>query len=914
MKTFRQIMFSVIVILLTALMLFSVNCSSGGVQNQPPGGDSENANHYAAYIYSPDSANSRTIRSGLIVLLKSIPPPGYSAVEGAKIYPDFNRDMVVYSNTSGRFIIDLDAITAAKESRDIDNDTIDVIIEPPAETEFLPIKHTAAPQNKNGDYDKIILHPNARNIKVGQVIQLQAMGVYQGNRTEFIDPLSVDWEVDDETIGTIDEQGVFTGLNAGTAMITITYKSLSCTGKVFVRGIGAESYTLSGLVKDQNNNPVADAIVEITGIDTVSITSSEGSYLITDVPGSTELTIKVLVNGQVRYSAEIYLTEDTEYNIQIQNTTLPTGSIAGIVTSNTDNLPVREVLVTLGNLSTTTDNTGFYRIRNIPVGTYTVNFDKSGFVSHTASGKIEADSTTTLNVILVKIIETTTGTIKGRVVDCAGRGITGAQVNFEKSLSPSSTEKRGINSGSATTDSQGNFLFLDVQPGNYKVFASSEGYISNQEDTTVTAGKEANAIIRLLLEVNPAISGGRYHSLALRYDSTVWAWGRNDSAQLGNGTITNQGTPVQVAGKNGDGYLTGVIAIAAGDRHSLALKADGTVWTWGTCSNGRLGNGTTTGKSLYPTQVLKGDSESPDNYLQGVIAIAAGGDHSLALKSDGTVWAWGWNVFGALGDGNGGTTDARSTTPVQVLRGSSLGSDDYLQNIVSIAAGRYHSVALRNDGTVWTWGSNLNGQLGNGDLGWISEPDNLPKHSTTPVQVLKGNSHSTDDYLQNVASISSGFHHILAIKEDGALWVWGNNGCGQLGDNTITHRPTPIQPFKGASASDDSYFKNPIAVSAGHFHTMAIKADNTVWTWGRNLEGQLGINTTTKSYLPVQVLGPNGTGFLTDVYAVSGGQNYHSMALKTDNTIWVWGNNEFGQVGNDSPGTNRLTPIQIPVE
>ncbi|MBI5299281.1 MAG: RCC1 repeat-containing protein, partial [Deltaproteobacteria bacterium] len=196
-----------------------------------------------------------------------------------------------------------------------------------------------------------------------------------------------------------------------------------------------------------------------------------------------------------------------------------------------------------------------------------------------------------------------------------------------------------------------------------------------------------------------AIAGGSSHSLALKSNGTVWAWGYNGSGQLGDGTTTERDTPVQVSG------LSGVTAIASGNGHGLALKSDGTVWTWGYNTYGQLGDGTTTERHT-PVQVL--------GSLSGVTAIAGGfsNNHSLALKSDGTVWAWGANDFGQLGDG---TTTERHT-PVQV-------SD--LSGVTAIAGGSVHSLALKSDGTVWAWGYNSNGQLGDGST---TERD-------TPVQV-----------------------------------------------------------------------------------------------------------------------------------------------------------------------------------
>ncbi|SMB96533.1 Alpha-tubulin suppressor [Thermanaeromonas toyohensis ToBE] len=350
--------------------------------------------------------------------------------------------------------------------------------------------------------------------------------------------------------------------------------------------------------------------------------------------------------------------------------------------------------------------------------------------------------------------------------------------------------------------------------------------------------------------VQPMISAGTYHSLALKSDGTVWAWGQNSYGQLGDGTTTNRYTPVQVQG------LSDVVAVAAGGGHSLALKSDGTVWAWGANNYGQLGDGTTANR-YTPVQVQG---------LSGVVAIAAAlGSHSLALKSDGTVWAWGYNYYGQLGDG----TTTNRYTPVQVQG---------LSNVVAIAAGGSYSLALKSDGTVCAWGYNGQGQLGDGTT----------TNRYTPVQVQNQNLQSS------VVAIATHGNHSLALKSDGTVWAWGANAYGQLGDGTTTNRLTPVQVWN---------LSGVVAIAGGGNHSLALKSDGTVWAWGYNGAGQLGDGTTISRYTPVQVQGLSG------VVAVAGGSN-HSLALKSDGTVWAWGQNGYGQLG-DGTTTNRTTPVQV---
>ena len=244
--------------------------------------------------------------------------------------------------------------------------------------------------------------------------------------------------------------------------------------------------------------------------------------------------------------------------------------------------------------------------------------------------------------------------------------------------------------------------------------------------------------------------------------------------------------------------------LTAGYEHSLALLDDGSVWAWGANGRGQLGDGSTTNRP-YPVQL---------NHFADVTKIAAGMAHSVALGADGTVWAWGRNVSGQLGDGS--TTDR--LTPVQVSG---------LADVTAIAAGYEHSVALRADGTVWAWGGNWTGQLGDGStIG-----------SLMPVQI---------SVLGDVASITAGYDHSLALGADGTVWAWGGNGLGQLGDGTSTNRPVPVQV---------SGLGDVASIAAGGNHSLALHVDGTAWAWGWNWAGQLGTGGTTPHLMPVRVNG-----------------------------------------------------------
>ena len=292
--------------------------------------------------------------------------------------------------------------------------------------------------------------------------------------------------------------------------------------------------------------------------------------------------------------------------------------------------------------------------------------------------------------------------------------------------------------------------------------------------------------------------------------------------------------------------------IAAGQNHSAAIKSDGTLWAWGNNGSGQLGDNTTTSHST-PEQI---------GLATNWATLAAGrtGDFTVALKSDGTLWAWGYNYYGQLGDGS-------TTTKYVPVR---IGVDS---DWAAIAAGEYHTVAIKSDGTLWAWGYNNYGQLGDGTT----------IQRTTPEII------GTDS---DWVAVSAGNSHTIALKSDGTLWAWGYNYNGQLGDGTVVDKHAPVLIGSGWSA-----------VAAGGFHTLALKTDRTLWVWGYNGYGQLGNNGGSDQYAPISI----ATG--TTWAAIAGG-NAHSLAVKSDGTLWAWGSNTNGQIGDGSTN-NKYQPFQI---
>lgn len=345
-----------------------------------------------------------------------------------------------------------------------------------------------------------------------------------------------------------------------------------------------------------------------------------------------------------------------------------------------------------------------------------------------------------------------------------------------------------------------------------------------------------------------SVKGGVYHSLGLKADGTVWAWGRNHFGQIGDNSTTDRYAPVQV------GTADNWVYIATGSNYSMGIKANGSRWGWGLNSQGHLGNGNS--DTLYIPARL----DSLNNWTY----IASADLHNIGLKADGTVWTWGRNTYGELGDG---TTTSRNI-PVQI---------NTTDGWASISAGGFHSAAIKLDGSLWTCGNNIDGKLGIG----------LPGHRYQRTRI---------DTLNNWIDIDAAISHSIAKKADGTIWGWGNNQGGQLGDGTNNDRNTPVQV---GTASDW------VSIAAGYDYSMGISADGKLWTWGRNSYGQLGDGTTTHTNTPAAI-------DTASVWVHISAGDYHNLGIKADGTLWAWGLNNHGQLGiGSSSVVNRTTPTQI---
>jgi alpha-tubulin suppressor-like RCC1 family protein len=335
----------------------------------------------------------------------------------------------------------------------------------------------------------------------------------------------------------------------------------------------------------------------------------------------------------------------------------------------------------------------------------------------------------------------------------------------------------------------------------------------------------------------------------------LYAWGRNNDGQLGINDTNDRSSPVQV------GAQTDWVQISV-DGHALAIKSNGTLWTWGDDTQGQLGLNSRYVDRSSPVQI---------GALTSWSQIVTGDRRSFAIKTDGTLWAWGFNDDGQLGLGD----TARRSSPVQV---------GALTDWYRITAGTGATVALKTNGTMWSWGNNNDGELG--------QNTNYTDKRSSPVQI---------GALTTWANVDSGRDHVVATKTDGTLWVWGRNYDGQLGlgDAGTYGVPPPNRSSPVQVGALTTWSRG----SGGSRFTIALRNNGALWSWGLNSNGQLGLGNTVSRSSPVQI------GALTTWSKIAAG-NSGCMAIKTDRTLWVWGTSAQGQLGlNDTEG--RSSPVQL---
>ena len=386
-----------------------------------------------------------------------------------------------------------------------------------------------------------------------------------------------------------------------------------------------------------------------------------------------------------------------------------------------------------------------------------------------------------------------------------------------------------------------------------------------------------------------AIEVGDNFSFAVDADGNLWAWGNNEFGQLGDGTKTTreEGPNPYIldffAGKIIDDnnrkrpvkITDNVVSVSAGYSHAMAVKTDGSLWAWGYDIFGEYGD-------------EKYEFCFPIKIMDDVASVSTGANHTMIIKTDDSLWAWGRNSEGQLGNGTITTRDNNndSYTPIKIM-----------DSIASVSVGYSYTMAIQKDGSLWAWGWNCYGQLGNGGDG--NETDSIGRPvQTIPVKIM-------DD----VASVSAGNYHTMAIKSDESLWAWGWNYSGELGDGTASGRDDNFNIIDNNRNSPIKVMDSVVSVSAGRDHTMIIKTDGSLWAWGSNEHGLIGKASSSRpigaaparsAQLPIKIM--------DSIASISTGK--HTLALKTDGSVWAWGYNDSGQLG-DGTTKDRLSPVKI---
>lgn len=400
------------------------------------------------------------------------------------------------------------------------------------------------------------------------------------------------------------------------------------------------------------------------------------------------------------------------------------------------------------------------------------------------------------------------------------------------------------------------------------------------------------------------LSCGFYHVVAIKSNGTMWSWGENGNGQLGLNDNIDRYTPVQIGSDND------WISVSCGGDHTVAIKNDNSIWAWGYNEDGELGLGDYThpgigNRNYSPSQI--GTDVDWEN-------VFCGGYHALAVKTDGTLWSWGYNYYGQLGLGY----------LTNVNEPMKIGTDT---DWIFVGCGEYHTLAIKTNNSMYPWGNNNNGQLGLGDTINISEPVNIVKEigwkhvacgSSHAVAIKNDNSlwswgynyfgqlglgdeNSDEIYNKpmqigidiNWAYVSCGANHTIAIKLDGSIWTWGNNDTQQLGLGITSNKNIPMQ------IGNEKNWKYVVCNSN---HSIAIKSDGSMWGWGSNSNGQLGTGNIKPKYIP--------TKLNLEKWATVSTSARHTVAIKNDGTIWSWGYNYYGELGlvhND----NTYNPTQI---
>jgi uncharacterized repeat protein (TIGR02543 family) len=379
-----------------------------------------------------------------------------------------------------------------------------------------------------------------------------------------------------------------------------------------------------------------------------------------------------------------------------------------------------------------------------------------------------------------------------------------------------------------------------------------------------------------------SLSLGRNHSSALSATNQVFIWGSNRNGILDGSTLSNINIPTDITSRFSLDSSDKIISLSLGGYHSSVLTSNGRVFTWGSNSYGALGKGESS-MSLDAYEITHLFSlESSDK----ITSLSMGGYHSSALSANGRVYMWGLNNAGQLGNG----TTTNRNIPTEITSRFSIESND---KIISLSLGSSHSSALTANGRVFMWGANSLGNLGNG----TTTNRNIPTEITSRFSI---------DSNDKIISLSMGESHSSALTANGRVFMWGNNGDSQLGDASITNRNVPTEITSNFSLESSDKITS---LTMGLFHSSALSANGRVFMWGLNNAGQLGNGTTINRNIPTEITSRFSVESNDKIISLSLGAS-HSSALTANGRVFMWGQNYFGELGNNTTNDSNV-PIMI---
>jgi len=468
--------------------------------------------------------------------------------------------------------------------------------------------------------------------------------------------------------------------------------------------------------------------------------------------------------------------------------------------------------------------------------TYTIRFENTG-TGNAINIKVDDDLDLKLDPTTVRMIDASAPYTLERTGNKLSWKFNG--INLPPSVTSSATTGKGYITFEVKPNA--GFAVGDIIPNHANIyFDFNPAIVTNTFQTEFITTPPTNSSCWQTFAL------GAVHTLGIKSDGTLWAWGSNLNGELGDGTTIAKNSPTQI------GTATNWQYISSNGNTNHAVKTDGTLWGWGRNDAGQIGDGTTTDKN-FPVQV------GSDTHWK---KVSTGLLHTLAIKTDGSLWAWGNNIFGQIGD----NTLVDKITPVKIGTDTDWESCD--------ASKRSFSAARKTNGLLYLWGEGVNGQQGNGSFSNVLEPTMLSGANYT-------------------SSYALGYDYCVALRAfSGMIDSWGLNIYGNLGNgtNTNTSIPAPIN-----SDADWTF------VETAYYTTIAKKSNGTIWTWGYNTLGTLGNGNNIDTNTPTQI---NSDTDWDKIYV----GNAHVIASKNDGTFWAWGNNGLGQFGN---GTNISSNIPI---